>query len=252
MNRKIRSYLGTVLPRTIRQHSILFGALRGCRIVTSWHDYPAAILGRTERLLLDWFADSIQKGETWLDVGAHYGYTAIAISRLVGKEGRAIAFEPMVSTAGCLNQTKILNNFSQLTILPLALGKPLTLELQQLPFVRGMVDSTLGAREGFQETIMVARFDWLWPQICGGQEDVHGVKIDVQGMEIEVLEGMSGMLKKFGPKLVVEMHKGVHRGELLNLVASLGYSLPATPIEPTRGEVDPLYLDDRSYAFRVI
>jgi FkbM family methyltransferase len=199
-----------------------------------------------------WFTVNVKEGETWLDIGAHFGYTAIALSRLVGKGGRVFAFEPMISTAGCLNQTKMLNNLYQLIVLPLALGKPQTLELKKLPSVRGMVDSTLGENEGGQETIMVAQLDWLWPQICGGQENIQGVKIDVQGMEIEVLKGMSELLRKFGPKLVVEMHKGVDRAELLHLVASLGYSLPGTPIEPTSGEVDSLYLDDRSYAFRVI
>jgi len=49
----------------------LGGLLKGYVIVTSWHDYPAAILGRTERALLDWFAHNVGSGETWLDVGAH-------------------------------------------------------------------------------------------------------------------------------------------------------------------------------------
>jgi FkbM family methyltransferase len=252
MKSEFKALLRRFLPRSIHKHRILGGPLRGYRIVTSWHDYPAAITGRTECPLLKWFARNVKPGETWLDVGAHYGYTAIALSRLVKIQGRVFAFEPMVGTAGYVNQTRWLNNFSQLTVLPLGLAVPGTMELRQMPKTRGMVDSTLGESEGFEETILVARFDWLWPQICGGQEDVHGVKIDVQGMEIEVLKGMFELLKKFGPKLVVEMHKGVDRGELLHLVASLGYSRPATPIEPTAGEVDPLYLDDRSYAFRVI
>ncbi len=252
MNHRSKSFFRRFLPKTIRPQRIMGGSISGAPIVTSWHDYPAAILGRTERPLLHWFAESIQQGETWLDVGAHYGYTAIALSRLVGEAGRVFAFEPMVSTAGCLGQTKRLNKLPQLTVLPLALGKPQTLEIQQLPFVRGMVDSTLEKNEGLRETILVARLDWLWPQICGRQESIHGIKIDVQGMEIEVLKGMTELLKRLGPKLVVELHKGVDRGELLHLLASLGYSVPATPIEPTAAEVEPLYLDDRSYAFRVI
>jgi hypothetical protein len=89
MNRRIKSYLRTLLPRGIREHLILAGPLRGCRIVTSWHDYPVAITGRTERPLLDWFTQNVKPEETWLDIGAHYGYTAIALSRLVGAAGRA-------------------------------------------------------------------------------------------------------------------------------------------------------------------
>jgi len=89
MNRRIKFILRTLLPRAIRQHLILGGPLRGCRIVTSWHDYPAAITGRTERPLLEWFAENVKKGETWLDIGAHYEYTAIGLCRLVGAAGKA-------------------------------------------------------------------------------------------------------------------------------------------------------------------
>ena len=75
-----KTQLRRLMPRAVRPHRILSGRLRGRWIVTSWHDYPAAILGRTERALLDWFEGHVKPGQTWLDVGAHYGYTAIALS----------------------------------------------------------------------------------------------------------------------------------------------------------------------------
>ena len=65
---------------------------------------------------------------------------------------------------------------------------PESLELAQLPTERGMVDSTLLGGK-WMETILVARLEWLWPQICGGQAQIDGIKIDVQGMEIETLRG---------------------------------------------------------------
>ena len=258
MNRRIKSYLRTLLPRAIRQHLILAGSLRGCRIVTSWHDYPAAITGRTERPLLEWFAENVKKGETWLDIGAHYGYTAIALSRLVGQQGRVFAFEPMVSTAGCVAQTRELDKFPQLVVLPLGLADPETLEMNQLPVTRGMVDSTIerttnhAPRTEWLENIMVARLDWLWPRICGGREDIDGVKIDVQGMEVEVLNGMIETLRRQHPKLVVEVHHGVDRKELLGLIETAGYSRQAMPIEPIEGEVEPQYVNDRSYYFKTV
>src|SRR5438552_7816781 len=111
-----KAQLRRLMPRAVRPHRILWGRLRGFRIVTSWHDYPAAILGRTERPLLDWFEEHVKPGETWLDVGAHYGYTAIALSRLVGPLGRVFAFEPMLGTAGHLARTRAINGLRQLTV----------------------------------------------------------------------------------------------------------------------------------------
>src|SRR5258708_14969569 len=98
--RRVKETVRKFLPREIRSHRVLAGPLRHALIVTSWHDYPGAILGTTERTLLRWFADYVKPGETWLDVGAHYGYTPIALSRLGIPTGPEFAFWPVISTAG--------------------------------------------------------------------------------------------------------------------------------------------------------
>jgi FkbM family methyltransferase len=244
-----RKIIRSFLPRGHKPHVIRRGPLKGRRIVTSWHDYPAAILGRTERPLLTWFQKNVHPSETWLDVGAHYGYTALALSHLVGDSGRVFAFEPMYSTAGYLSQTRLLNGLSQLTVLPLAVAMPTDLEVKMLPTVRGMIDSSLQPGQ-WSETILIACLDWLWPRVCGERKQINGIKIDVQGMEIEALHGMANLLKTHRPKLVIEVHQGVDRAELLNLIKELGYSIDAIPIEPLKGEIQPQFVDDKSYAFQ--
>jgi FkbM family methyltransferase len=246
------------LPRRIAGHRILSGPLRGRRIVTSWRDYPAAIAGITEPQLLAWFARNVRAGETWLDVGAHYGYTAIALADLVGPAGRVFAFEPMVATAGCVSRTRFLNDFASLTVVPMALGSVDGITIETLPTIRGMVDSTITSSGGenvpaqtWNEPILVTQLDWLWPRLAGGNETIHGVKIDVQGMELHVLKGMVKTLLAQRPKLVVELHHGVDREAICSTLESLGYSRQATPIEPVEGEVEARFLDDRSYAFSV-
>jgi len=247
MNPTLKEFVRRRLPRRIKPGRILAGPLRGKRIVTSWHDYPAALLGRTERPLLDWFKQNVKVGETWLDIGAHYGYTAIALSKLVGPGGRVFAFEPTLATAGYLSQTRLINEFQQLQIIPLALAQPETLTTERLWVVRGMVDSTI-VNGDWHETIFVARLDWLWPRICNSQQQIDGIKIDVQGMEIQTLQGMEGLLKKYRPKLVVEVHHGVPRDELIAILEAAGYSPVGVPIEGQE-LFGAQYLDDRSYAF---
>lgn len=237
-----------MLPRSVRRHRILSGPLRGQVLVTSWHNYPGAILGRTERPLLEWFRQNVKLGETWLDIGAHFGYTALALSRLVGAHGRVFAFEPMIATAGCLAQSRQFNCLAQLSVIPFALGQPESFGIDFLPTTRGMVDSTIGDST-WLEPISVARLEWLWPRICGENPRIDGVKIDVQGMELETLMGMRALLEKFQPKLVIEVHKGVSRSDLLQCLADMGYRYPGHPIEPAENETEPRYLDDRSYSF---
>jgi FkbM family methyltransferase len=237
------------LPRKLRAHRIFTGPIRGARIVTSWHDYPAGIAGLTEKSLIAWFAQHVALGTTWLDVGAHYGYTAIALSQLVGKEGRVFAFEPMRVTATCVSKTRVLNHLDQLTVIPCGLGRPDSVTSVGLPTVRGMADGTIGETEHPVEAIEVARFDWLWPQINAGQTAIHGIKIDVQGMELDVLGGMERTLTAMRPKLVIELHRGVDRAAVLELLRSVGYSAAPVPVQPAAGESTAQLLDDRSYAF---
>ena len=245
-----RQVIRALLPRTLRPRRIVAGPLRGAWLVTSWHDYPAGLTGRTERALLDWFAQNVHTGETWLDVGAHYGYTTIALGRLVGPQGRVFTFEPVPATAGCVDQGRALNNLPQVAVVPLGLGSVDTMEFKRLALTRGMADSTLqDASSSWFVNAGIARFDWLWPAINGGNGAIHGVKIDVQGMELETLEGMRDALARWHPRIVLELHAGVSRDAVLSLLRELGYSSEAVAIEPVRGERTPQFLDNHSYAF---
>ena len=246
MTTSLKNQVRRFLPRSCRQHSILGGPLRGSSIYTSWHDYPGAILGTTEKPLLSWFQRNVSPGETWIDIGAHYGYTAIALCRLVGGAGRVVAFEPVLSTAGCIARTRELNGLRQLQIVPMGLASGASLEIRRLPTVRGMADSTIAAG-GWEEQISVASFDSVWNLLSQGDCAVHGVKIDVQGMELEVIEGMRQTLRGQHPKLIVEFHSGVDRGKALALLGECGYSAPGVAIE-FDSEAPP-YQDDKSYLF---
>ena len=250
---RVKRLVRSLMPRTIRPRRIVAGPLRGVWLVTSWHDYPAGLTGRTERPLLDWFVKHVKPGETWLDVGAHYGYTAFALAKLVGPTGRVFTFEPVAATAGCIDQARTLNRFEQLTVLPFGLGAAETLETRRLPLTRGMADSTLSAHsEKWFATVPITPLDWLWPLVNGSSAAIHGVKIDVQGMETETLDGMRETLKRWRPRVVVELHAGVSRERVRAVMGEAGYSIHAVAIEAAHGERTREFLDDQSYAFEPV
>src|SRR5580698_2417213 len=122
MTPKLKEKIRQFLPKRLKGHRIRRGFLKGEVIFTSWRDYPGAIRGTTEERLLDWFRANVQTGETWIDVGAHYGYTALALARLVGRNGQVVAFEPVMASAGSIGITRQLNACSQLRVAPFALG----------------------------------------------------------------------------------------------------------------------------------
>jgi hypothetical protein len=113
-----------------------------------------------------------------------------------------------------------------------------------------MADSTLplGGEHWFA-TVPIARFDWLWPLVNGTHAAIHGIKIDIQGMEIEALDGMRDAIARWRPRIVVELHAGVSRERMLALLGEIGYSSHAVAIGAIRNQRHTRLLDDQSYAF---
>jgi FkbM family methyltransferase len=245
----IKAFLRNMLPRQVKTHRILAGPLRGHKMVTSWHRNFSGLTGRTEPGVNSWFAKNAHAGETWLDIGANYGCTALRLADLVGPMGRVFAFEPKLDTCGNLAETVAVNRMAQIVVVPVALGSNEDLDVRRFATSGSMAVGT-DLADGPPETLMVARLDWLWPRIAGGHSPIHGVKIDVQGMELEVLRGMAELLRAHAPRLCVELHAGVDRNQLLDLLEGCGYPRHGTPV--THGsdrEPQPLYLDNASYAF---
>jgi FkbM family methyltransferase len=232
----VKSLVREMLPRRHGPHRIKTGPLRGMRIVTSWHDYPAAILGYTERKLTDWLLANARAGETWLDIGANCGYTSLAMSQAVGSGGRVFAFEPALVTAACLERTGRTNGLDHMVAVPLALSDAASLTVSRFVTERGMIDSQLSTAGRPEMTSIVAvGLDAVWEGISGGDLVVHGIKIDVQGMELDALRGMRRVLARHRPRIVLEIHRDVSRDEILALLEGCGYLLDPEPIDDTLG-----------------
>lgn len=250
MNDTVKRLLRPLLPKSFRAHIIKSGLLAGVRIVTSWRDYPASIMGYAEKELTAWLLANVRPGETWLDVGAHYGYTSLAMCRKTGPAGRVFAFEPSLSSAGCIARTRLANQFWWWTVCPLGLDDSTVISVQELPWVRGMIDSqvSLGEADG-TERFLSAGLDMIWAGLSGGNDIVHGIKMDVQGMEISALEGMRALLTRHRPVLVLEIHAGVDRNRIIAILTAAGYS--GKPLAIEKGSSD--FFDpnsNHSFVFR--
>lgn len=226
------------------------------RLYGSWYNYPRAILGSAEGQLLKWFEKNVERGETWIDVGAHYGYTSLALARYVGESGRVIACEPAPGTAGCLALTREANNLAHMIVVPFALGDVTTLTLQEaLPDYLGMarIDPEaalkLGAKNCAHPVFMVS-LDQAWPMLCRGDDNISGIKIDVQGDEAAVLRGMKATLLAKRPKLIVEYHGNADLDEVLNALESAGYSRTGLDIDSGAATETGRLVHGHNYHFR--
>jgi FkbM family methyltransferase len=170
------------------------------------------------RLVLDGFweawvtlaiARHVQPGNWCVDVGANYGYYTLLMAAACGPEGRVVACEPNPLLAGAyLPQNLALNGFYHgVEICPTVVGN---LDDQAVNFVLHDGDFATSSPERWsyahrREAVRVPavtldRFCADWPRL-----DL--VKIDAEGAEALVWEGMQATLRRFPHAAVVlELH----------------------------------------------
>jgi FkbM family methyltransferase len=152
----------------------------------------------------------LKRGDTFIDVGAHYGYFTLLASRLVGQEGRADAFEPTPSTCDVLrrnvgslpnvhvNQAALWSGRTELEMTDL--GTRLAAYNSVFPPRLGEVTPT--ARQVKQVRVQAFSLD----DYCSSQDvHPHFVKIDAESAEYRILEGMEYLLMKDRPFVSLEV-----------------------------------------------
>ncbi len=211
--RSFRKYL----PKTNYSFKILSGLNKGKKIFTNLHDYPSAILGTTERELLLWFSQNVNEGENWLDVGANFGYTVIGINAHTGDKGTIYAFEPVKKTFNALNKTIEINSMKNVETYCLALSNNKELTKRNFNQTRGMLTNEDSASD---LEVSIISFDSFF---CNKNiKKIDGIKIDVDGPELEVLLGLENVISKDKPKIIIEVHDQSFN-KVKNLLSKYGY-----------------------------
>jgi FkbM family methyltransferase len=171
--------------------------------------------------------DHLPAGGVYCDVGANIGVYLSAIHAIKGSGLKLIGFEPIPTTIALLQQTLELNGVSA-RIEPIALSSREG-ELLLTAYARGMNNFWLKEDTTGHPSIAVhaRRFDAWISEHPDFEPDA--IKIDVEGHELEVLEGAFGFLARKRPALMVECHGaawdelGVPRARFNQLFADAGY-----------------------------
>jgi FkbM family methyltransferase len=176
--------------------------------------------GEYSALETDLFAQLIRPGMTVVEVGANIGAHTVALGKMVGTGGRVIAFEPQRTIFQLLCANLALNGlFNVQTLLAGAGREEGTLIVPSLDYTAennfGGVPLNL-AGEG--EQVPIAPLDAI------GVSAVHFLKIDVEGMERDVLLGAREIIARDYPILYVENDRKEKSPELLTLLDELGYN----------------------------
>jgi FkbM family methyltransferase len=169
---------------------------------------------------LDLVRDYLQPGMTVIDAGAGFGAYSLPIAKQVGVEGTVYAFEPGVEAKKHLELSKIDNDFNQLEVL----GRGLDEHAGEDFFEVAKTPELNRVSEDGEETVSLTSLDAWWG--FAGRPEVDFMKLDVNGMEADVLTGGSWMFEETKPVILASI--GEHEENLKTLQSQLkayGYQL---------------------------
>jgi FkbM family methyltransferase len=184
-----------------------------------------------EAAVHDIIGQNLQPDDVFIDVGANFGLHTVYAAKLVGAKGRVFAFEPVTKHLNLLQKNLSLSHVRErVEIVSAAVSNSTesSLTFYLPPEEEIAVTASLNADNDNLQKIEVAntRLDDYWNQI---DREVKLIKIDVEGAELEVLRGAEKLLKRWKPKLLIEVHGfalpsfGTSVNELRNFLGNLGY-----------------------------
>jgi FkbM family methyltransferase len=199
-------------------------------------DLTIYVLGAFELDTLRALESLVKEGDVVLDVGANVGAHTLHLARLVGPQGRVIAFEPTDFAMAKLRANLDLNPELQKRVvahqafLVGKTGAPMDSVVASSWPVDGRRadDALMGSRSmGVSGARALTVDDVL---AASGDPQVRLIKMDVDGHELEVLEGAKRLLEQRKAVIVMELAPYVfHPPEkfeaMVDLLARTGYVL---------------------------
>jgi FkbM family methyltransferase len=178
--------------------------------------------------LFNLLKEFVHKDNVVWDVGANVGLFAFGAAHLSGPNGLVVALEPDAWLVQLLRRSSL--NLSPLSspvyIIPAAAARSVDLRTFNLAarsratsFLDGY-GSTQSGGVAEKYTVITLSLDWLSERYP--LPDI--LKIDVEGAELEVLKGATGLLDKKRPTLLCEVSAETS-DEVTALLSSKGYLL---------------------------
>ena len=205
------SRLNSIVSKILANRDITLnnGVGIGVKFNSSNYNLQTA-MGMYELPLQKALSKYLKEGDVVYDIGANVGFFTIISAKLVGDSGSVYAFEPDPDNIKNLEHNIQLNSFAQVTVLERAVSRSTKTGELLLAGHSGSRTLSTTAKSKSQKyqscpkipVQLVAIDDLVAQQIIAPPAVV---KIDVEGSELDVLQGMSQTIKKFKPIILYEI-----------------------------------------------
>ncbi|MFX1445593.1 MAG: FkbM family methyltransferase [Promethearchaeota archaeon] len=189
----------------------------------------------------------IKKGDTVLDIGANIGYYTLIFAKLVGREGKVFAFEPDLENFNLLKKNVKINGYRNIILVNKAVSNKNGKEKLYISIYNKGDHRIFDVNDGRKYIeIETIKLDDYFKNYNG---NIDFIKIDVQGAEGGVIEGMLNLLEKnrdlkilseFVPSLSTLF--GFKPKEFFNMLLKNGFK--PNYIDEKRQKIFPIIVDD--------
>lgn len=205
-----------------------FNAIRQCRHGLMVFNRNDQYIGRSLDLYGEFseheimiFRHFLSEGSTVIEVGANIGAHTVYLASAVGQTGVIFAFEPQRLVFQTLCANLAINSIANVHAFNAAAGRSsgsiIVPELDPNTFQNFGGLSIQGYDIGNE--VPVVSIDSL------GLERCELIKVDVEGMEEEVLSGAAETIRKLRPVLYVENDRREKSPSLIRFIQGLGYRI---------------------------
>lgn len=231
----LRGLLNRAAPPGPREVRIAGGSLRGRRLILDLQSEKDHWLGTYEPVLQAAIARALGPGQVAYDIGANIGYTTMLLAEAVTPEGWVVAFEPLPANFSRLQENLTLNPHGKwVEALPAAVGDRVGKArfLVHASRAMGKLSGSAGRSVSYEQEISVELVTIDDYVLGNGGRPPDLVKIDVEGGERGVLAGMRGVMKKYRPTILLELHGEQAARGCFEILKSDGYK--ARALDPER------------------
>jgi FkbM family methyltransferase len=202
------------------------GLIMDMRYIPISHAHAGALAsGNLESSVQEALVRHLPRGGVMYDVGANLGFFALVAARLVGaEEGRVYAFEPAPDNVEAIRRNAELNLLANIVVIPSAVSS--RAGTARLQIVDDQSWSKLEEYGEHPATERVIEVETVTVDELVGRGELPPpalVKIDVEGAELAVLEGMRATIDEHRPVIVCELH-GTNR-EVAAAMAAHSYTV---------------------------
>lgn len=248
-SRGLRLLLNRAAPHGFQDVVVASGLLQGAQFVLDLQREKDLWLGTYEPSLQRALERSLRPGMTFFDVGANIGYITVGAARLVAATGEVHAFEPLPDNVAKLRDASERNGLhDRIRVVEAAVASRSgrgTL-MVHASHAMGKLEGSLGRGEeysGSLDVTVLSLDDYVHQQ---GHTVPDWVKIDVEGGEASVLEGMERMLQEIGPGLLMELHGPDAAAVVFRVLSQADYVIYPL-VKPQKILADPSELPWKAY-----